>query len=199
MTNGELAGLKLRTFDTFVIVEREGRPKPMSKLEELLQRFCYNSQVAPTEQVEALYMCWLYGATSRQLGKLLSCDKNKVVSMFEQRYGEDAGNCGAKSLLKSLAQDYPNCPTVEKFIRDNIAIKEKSHGTEVTMYTSVYKDGRVVTKVREQRVYTRHRSKHSIACLTRAQCRNDLWLQLSEYVGVEDGDVESGESQEPIV
>lgn len=195
---GLLVGLKSRTLDTLVNEDKEGSPKPMT-VDQLLQRFCYNAEKPAAEQVENLYMCWLYGVTSRQLGKVLGCDKNKVVQLFEQHYGEDAANCGAKSLLQSLAHDYPTCPITEKFIRDNIALKEPNHGTEVTVYTSKYR-GKVVTKVREQRVYTRHRSKHKMQQLTRAQCRDDLWQTLSEYVGVEDtGYVESGESQEPII
>jgi hypothetical protein len=124
--------------------------------------------------IEALYLTWLYGKSTRQIAKVLGCDKNVLVNLLERYYGEDAVNPAAKSLLRSLAEDYPDDSTTLEFIKQNIRIKEKCEGYSYVTYTSHYAKGTTVRKTLNRPLYVQHRSNHSMDELTRAQCMGDL-------------------------
>lgn len=156
---------------------RPGIEKPI-ETKRLMCKFGWESEEW-TDWVIALYMTWLYGATTRDLARQLGCDKNTLISMFTRVFGEDAVNPGAKSLLRSLAEDYPDDPLVEDFIRTHILVTEESTGVEVTPYMCVYSDT-VVPKYLVRNTYVTHRSKHSLNQLTRAQCRGEAVLNYHE-------------------
>lgn len=165
----------------------------MSRTYELLNRFGWERRNAHIEHwVRALYMAWLYGQSTRDIARVLGCDKNSVVKMFERCYGVDACSREAKSLLRSLAEDYPDSSDVEEFIATNITTRERQDGYTTTTYYSNYGDGVVIEKTLVRPSYVQHRSKHSMDELTKAQCCGEGVLRYFCNEGEDGHDTREG-------
>ena len=98
----------------------------MPNMDKMLRRFGWVDD-DPSKDVDALYMCWLYGVSLPKLTKVLygtdsgtTLDTSTLSGLFIKRYGNLAINVCAKSLLRSLAEDYPECKVTEAFILDNM-------------------------------------------------------------------------------
>lgn len=62
--------------------------------------------------VEELYKMWLKGRSLRSLGMLVGKPHGSIHTMFRKHYGESACNLKAKSLVRSLVEDYEDKPEV---------------------------------------------------------------------------------------
>lgn len=53
-----------------------------------------------------LYKCWLSGQSLRSLGREIGCSHNTVAAVLKRKYGDKATNLVARSLERTLVQDY---------------------------------------------------------------------------------------------
>lgn len=116
-----------------------------------------------TEELKGIYTAWLQGSTLRQLGKAYGVRHGTIHMWLKKAYGETACNPTAQSLVRSILEDNPDDPEVLAW-----ALSVVDKGTTEQLY---------------------HRSKHSIAMLSRYQTLQDDQLMNSIAVQ-EDTEVE---------
>jgi hypothetical protein len=75
------------------------------------------------ERIEDAYWAWLNGSTLRQLGEQYGLSHATIKKQFELRWGKGAtDDLEAKSLIRSMIQDYPDNPTVRKWAREHMGL-----------------------------------------------------------------------------
>lgn len=109
---------------------------------KMLERFGLTDDA--THDIEALYLCWIYGVSLPKLAIWLNGNTSNIAAttiflttVFRQRYGNNATTPFSKSLLRSLAEDYPQCPETERFIRRNLKLEEPPKGYVATQSRSL--------------------------------------------------------------
>lgn len=105
------------------------------RLQEMLTRMGWKHS-DPSKDIEALYLCWIYGVSLKSLARVLDTSITILCRYFEKMYGTQATNPSMKSLLRSLAEDYPNDDLVLRWIRHNIRYQEPPRSLVATQMES---------------------------------------------------------------
>jgi len=105
------------------------------RLDKMLTRMGWDDS-DPSKDIEALYMCWLYGVSLKTLAKQLDTSITILCRLFEASYGTQATNPAMKSLLRSMAEDYPDNDLVQRWIRHQIRYLEPPRSYVATQMES---------------------------------------------------------------
>lgn len=101
-------------------------------MKEMLKRFGWDDADASND-LEAIYLSWVYGVSLEKLATVLDTTTKILRRLLAARYGSQATSLFSKSLLRSLAEDYPNDKVVEVFIRRQLHYNEPPVSYVATM------------------------------------------------------------------
>lgn len=105
-------------------------------MNQLVKRFGWQDD-DPGNDLQALYMCWIYGVSVEKLARFLHVSITTMKRLLRRVYGVNATSLFHKSLLRSLAEDYPADNLVQVWIENNLMLCEPPKSYVATSSTSL--------------------------------------------------------------